>query len=327
MQKIKIGLLAKKRGNYELQERISGKENVIDLTGDEVEHHENALLEAGFDVEIIGWDGNFFERIKKSKVDLVFNVSSLVEASILEEFRIPFVGSGTDGITLARNKSLAKKLWMQAGIPTSAFVVFDCVTDCQDFINAPTIPYPLFIKPVSGRGSAGITIDSYIENESQLLENVQILLETIGQSVIVENFLEGREITIGLIGNGKNLRTLPPLEIYFNGIRKFLTFNKKEMDDNKFICPTQLNDADSATLIDLAKNAYKTLGLRDYARIDTKLTDDGFMLLEANSFAGLTCTPPDKPHSYIGFMARAEGKGGKELLTEIVNISLERIGH
>jgi len=327
MNKINIGLLSKKRGNYKLQERLSGKENVIDLTNNEVEHHKHALLEAGFDVEVIGWDSNFIKKIRDSNIDLIFNVSSLIEASILEEYHIPFVGSGTDGITLARNKSLAKRLWMQARIPTSEFVVFKNLVDCQEFIKLPSITYPLFIKPIAGRGSAGITIDSYIENSRKLLKNVNTLLKTIGQPVIVEKYLKGREITIGLIGNGESLRTLPPLEIKYNGSKKFLTFYKKEMDNDKFICPAQLNKLGIKTLNKFVKKAFNVLGLRDYARIDTKLTPQGFMLLEANSFAGLMCTPEEKPHSYIGFMARAEGIGAKELFQEIIKIALERINN
>ena len=75
----------------------------------------------------------------------------------------------------------------------------------------------------------------------------------------------------------------------------------------------------------IALQAYEVLGLRDYARFDTMLTDQGPMLLEANSFAGLMCTPAEKPHSYIGFMARAEDKGGSELLDEIVRAAVKRL--
>jgi len=68
MKRIKVGLLSKKRGNYKLQERLSGKENVIDLTNNEVEHHKHALLEAGFDVKVIGWDSNFIKKIRESNI-------------------------------------------------------------------------------------------------------------------------------------------------------------------------------------------------------------------------------------------------------------------
>jgi len=323
MTKRKIGLLSKKRGNYKLQEKIS---SVEDQTNHEVQHHKKALLDAGFDVQIIKWGPDFISEILSSDLDIVFNVSSLVEAAILEEYQIPFIGSGTDAIILARNKVLAKKLWMQKKIPTSNFAVINNIKDCDIFINNSSITYPLFIKPIAGRGSAGISSHSKIIDENQLTKQVEILLKTIKQPIIVENFLSGREITVGVLGNGKNLRVLPPLEIQYNG-KGFLTFDKKENDDDEFHCPANLTRDEKRSIKKFVKQAYLSIGLRDFARIDTKLTPDGLMLLEANSFAGLTCTPSEKPRSYIGFMAQAEGNSGKQLLKEIVDIGLERINH
>jgi len=327
VNKIKIAVLSKKRGNYALQERMAHAQgsSVKDLTGEEVLHHKNSLVDIGFDVQVINWGPNFIDKVRGAKADLVFNVSSLVEAAILEEYQIPFVGTGTDGIVLARNKALAKEMLVHNGIPTSEFVVIKNMVDCEAFINHPSVPYPLFLKPVAGRGSAGITSDSKIENGTQLAKQIEILLETIGQPVLVERFLEGREVTIGLIGNGENLRTLLPLEIVYKDNQNFLSFDKKEEEGDEFICPADLSQLEISTLKKYAKEAFYCLGLRDYGRIDTKLTSEGFMLLEANSFAGLGCIPPEKPQSYIGFMARAEGKGGKELLKEIVDVCLERI--
>ena len=327
MNKLRIGLLSKKRGNYKLQQEFAGKENVKDETAKEVSHHLAALSNNGYEVEEIQWDSNFIQHVKESNVQLIFNVSSMVEAAILEETNIPFVGSGTTGIALAANKALAKRLWQQADIPTSEFVVLRSLSDCQKFIANPSIPYPLFIKPVAGRGSAGITKHSYITNGDQLLENFKILKSTIKQPVIVERYLKGREITIGVIGNKNRIRTLPPLEIKYSEGDKFLTFNKKEADNDKFICPAGLTEEQDKQLRKIAIRAFKVLRLRDYARIDAKLTSQGFMLLEANSFAGLMCTPKEKPHSYIGFMAKAEGHNGKDLLHEIVDVALERINH
>lgn len=327
MTKIKVGLLSKKRGNYKLQQKFSGKETIYDETAKEIAHHRDALIRAGFEVIVIEWDIDFIDRLKHADIQLVFNVSSLVEAAILEECGIPYVGSGPLGIVAASDKSLAKRLWEKEEIPTSEFRVLRNIDDCQAFISKPPFPYPIFIKPVAGRGSAGITNNSLIQNNSQLIENTKILLETIGQPVLVERFLTGREVTIGVLGNGKNIRTMPPLEITFKKNNGFLTFNKKEADDDTFICPANISSAEEKCLKDLAIRAFTALGLRDFARIDTKLTPQGFMLLEANSFAGLTCTPKSKPKSYIGFMARAEGIGAKELFQEIIKIALERINN
>ncbi len=327
MKKIKIGLLSKERGNYKIQEKFAGKENVIDETAKEVAHHKNALEQAGFEVEVIPWNNRFIHNIKSANVQMFFNVSSLIEASTLEEIGAPYVGSDTRGIILAADKSLAKRLWQQAKLPTSEFVVLRNMKDCQTFISNPPFPYPLFIKPVAGRGSAGINSKSVIHNSKELLRGFEKLINSIGQPVLVERFLKGREITIGLIGNQTNVKTLPPLEIKYANDAKFLTFNKKEEDSDQFICPADLSEEELNTVQKIGRRAFQTLGLRDFARVDIKLTPQGFKLLEINSFAGLMCTPKEKPHSYMGFMARAKNWGGKELIQTIVSIALERINH
>jgi len=322
-----IGLLSKKRGNYKLQEKFSGKNNVEDQTSLEVSHHKDSLIKAGYDVLVIDWGADFIDQVSSAQVDIIFNVSSLVEGAILEDLEIPFVGSDSTGISFATDKSAAKRLWQQAGLPTSEFRVLRNISDCQEFISNPPFPYPIFCKPVAGRGSSGITDDSIIENDSQFKVIVENLLKTIEQPVLVEKYLGGREITVGIIGNDAHVRTLPLLEIQIGKGIKALTFNKKENEDDKFICPAKLTEKEDELIRNIAIQAYQALGLRDYARIDMKLTSDGPMLLEANSFAGLMCTPKEKPFSYIGFMARSEGRGGKELLKEIVEAAMERINY
>ncbi|MCP4598423.1 hypothetical protein, partial [Neptuniibacter sp.] len=108
--KLRIGLLNKKRGNFAIQEKLIGADNVVDETDAEVEHHEQALTKAGYSVYQIRWGPNFINDLEALQVDLVFNVSSLVEAAILEELEIPYVGSDTFTIAIATDKSLAKRL-------------------------------------------------------------------------------------------------------------------------------------------------------------------------------------------------------------------------
>ena len=131
MEKTRIGLLNKKRGNFSLQARFSGADRVVDTTDAEVTHHEQALIEAGYAVSQIRWGPNLVRDLMEAKVDLVFNVSSLAEAAILEELEIPFVGSDAIGCALATDKSLAKILWQRMGLPTSPFLVAQSEQDCQ----------------------------------------------------------------------------------------------------------------------------------------------------------------------------------------------------
>lgn len=324
MKKIKIGLLNKKRGNFKLQEKFVGSDKVVDETHKEVEHHRQALLNAGYEVYIIDWGPYFIKDIEEAQVDLVFNVSSMAEAAILEELDIPFVGSDTFAIAIATDKSLAKNIWKEIGLPTSPFHVAKTPEDCLVFKDNPPFEYPLFIKPVAGRGSAGIDDKSVIENHKQLVNGVKERLETIKQPVLIEKFLQGREITFGVIGNGDSIKVLPPLEISYSGNDRFLTFEKKEIDNDNFFCPARLTKEEHKEMEKLAIDAYKAIGLKDYGRIDMILTQDGPYLIEGNSFAGLMCTPKEKPHSYIGFMAVAEGKSSSELIDEIVKSALMR---
>ncbi len=324
LAKPRIGLLSKKRGNFAIQEKLVGADNVVDETAGEVEHHRQSLVAAGYEVHLIYWGPNFIQELKSAPIDLVFNVSSLVEAAILEELDIPYVGSDTFTIAVATDKSLAKRLWQQEGLPTSPFHVARSEEDCHVFRDAPPFGYPLFVKPVAGRGSAGISDSSVVHNYEQLVGAVQERVETIRQPVLIEKFLHGREITVGILGN-KNARPLPPLEIIYREGDVTLTFDKKAMDNDSFQCPAPLTALETHMIQQLALRAYHTLGFKDFGRIDTILTEGGPLLLEGNTFAGLTCTPAEKPHSYIGFMARAEGKDGKDLLDEIVQSAIERL--
>jgi len=105
MARLRIGLLNKKRGNFVIQEKLIGTDNIVDETDAEVEHHERALTEAGYSIRQIHWGPDFINNLQASQVDLVFNVSSLVEAAILEELEIPYVGSDTFTIAIATDKS------------------------------------------------------------------------------------------------------------------------------------------------------------------------------------------------------------------------------
>jgi len=325
MAKLRIGLLNKKRGNFAIQEKFGGTDGVVDETDAEVEHHERALTEAGYSVRHIRWGPDFVKDLQDSQVDLVFNVSSLVEAAILEELEIPYVGSDTFTIAVAADKSLAKRLWQRVSLPTSPFCVVRSEKDCEVFRDDPPFEYPLFIKPVAGRGSAGINEASVVHNYDQLVSGVLERCETIGQPVLIEKFLQGREITLGVLGNG-DARALPPLEIVYREGDATLTFEKKELDNDSFLCPAPLTTEETKMMQQLALQAYRVLGFKDFGRIDTILTEEGPFLLEGNTFAGLMCTPREKPHSYIGFMAHAEGKDGKDLLDEIIQSAIKRLG-
>ncbi|MHA1499170.1 MAG: D-alanine--D-alanine ligase family protein [Promethearchaeota archaeon] len=269
---------------------------------------------------------NIISDLKSLDIDIVFNVSSIVETAILEELEIPYVGSDIFGCVIATDKVLTKDIWLKKGLPTSPYILARSIEDCEIFQKNKPFDYPLFIKPSQGRGSSGIDESSLINSYNELIKGVQKRLNTINQPVLIEKFLKGREITCGIIGNGNQIKALPLLEIIHKQKDKFLTFNKKELDDDKFQCPANLTPKQSKELQNLAISAFQAINLRDYGRVDMILSEEGPFLLEINCFAGLMCTPKDKPHSYMGFMAIAENKKSSEFLDEIVKEALKRIG-
>jgi len=142
MTKIKIGLLSKKRGNFKIQEKFVGKDNVIDETYKEVAHHKQALIDAGYEVRTIRYGRSFIKDLEDSNVDLVFNISSMAEAAILEELEIPFAGSDTTRIAIAVDKALTKAIWKSRGLQTSPFHIASSVEDCSIFKDDPPFDYP-----------------------------------------------------------------------------------------------------------------------------------------------------------------------------------------
>jgi D-alanine-D-alanine ligase len=322
---MRVGLLSKERGNFSLQRKFLGNDwSGVDTTSYEIAHHKKALLELGHEVRELQWGSHIIEELTRAKVDIFFNVSSLAEAVLLEELGLKYVGSPPHAISAATDKQMAKMIFRESGIPTAPFYSIDSLEDCSRFSEARPFPYPAFVKPRCGRGSAGITPESVVSSDDRLVNAARRILETMGHGVLVEPFLRGREITIGLIGNGGNVEVLPLLEIEYAQGGITLTFDKKESDNDNFICPAPLDGETADEIIGLARKAYRALGFRDYGRFDTILTEEGLYFLEGNTFAGLTTTPVKSPSSYMGRMARGRGWGGKELMGKVLEAAVKR---
>jgi len=268
--------LSKERENFSLQRKFLGNDwSGVDTTPYEVAHHKRALLELGHEVYEFEWGSHIIEDLSSARVDIFFNVSSLAEAALLEELGLKYVGSSPHSISAATDKQMAKMMFRESGIPTAPFYPIDVLEDCRRFFEARPFPYPAFVKPRYGRGSAGITPESVVDSDDRLINTARRILETMGQGVLIEPFLRGREITAGLIGNGEDLEVLPLLEIEYAQRGITLTFDKKESDNDNFICPAPLDGETAEEIIGLARKAYRVLGFRDYGRFDTILTEEG----------------------------------------------------
>ncbi|MDP2857937.1 MAG: ATP-grasp domain-containing protein [Bacillota bacterium] len=336
-RRLRIAVLWRPGRNIEWQMKYAGTK-LPDDAREEAALHRDGLIEAGHDAFLLQWTpgdlAGAAARIRDSRVDLVFNASSLEEVALLELSGIPFCGSGLD--LVAQDKATRKKLLMHHGVPTAPFVVFDCdrraggtvhgTSQLDSWEPVPPLSYPLFVKPVRGRGSSGISDESIVTTKEHLVKQVKRIVDSMDQGALVEAYIKGREVTVGILGYPE--RALTPLEIEYN-TAKTNTYEHK-MDNEVLHCPARLDEEGLVRVRSTALSAFAAVGARDFGRVDTIVTDDGTpWVLELNTFAGLQILTGKAAHlhqSYIGAMAKAMGMNRAALLGAIVEAAAGRYG-
>ncbi|ABR49104.1 D-alanine--D-alanine ligase [Alkaliphilus metalliredigens QYMF] len=274
-------------------------------------------------------DEKISENLVKSDVDIVFNLSTGVRGesrqsqipALLEMLGIPYVGSGILAHSLALNKAMAKKIFQYHGVPTPAFQVFQTGEEKLD----SNLKFPLIAKPACEGSGFGIHVDSVVYDEQGLMKKVSELLRQYEPPVLVEEFIEGREFTVGVIGNGESKRILPIMEIDFEDIPeehgKFYTFEVKNNfgDQTKYHCPASISMALEKSIMENVSKAFDVLGCKDIARVDVLVKNERPYILEINSLPGLKHLHSDLPK-----MAVVAGLSYKELIMEILEVAVER---
>ncbi|MGI5839625.1 MAG: D-alanine--D-alanine ligase family protein [bacterium] len=243
--------------------------------------------------------------------------------AFLESFGIPYVGSGLDLAPL--NKATRKQVVASNSFTTAQFAI----ADSPDSIPEIDIDYPLFVKPLRGRGSAGISEDNIVYSCEQLRGVVRKITGTVGQAALIERFIRGREMTVGIIGY-KKPKVLLLLEIGYNNA-KTNTYQHKMFDNEILLCPADLPKESEEKIKENALGIYKALNAKDFGRFDMILGEDNFpYFLELNTYAGLTTEPDEGEihvhNSYMGCMAKAAGYTRGEFIMEIIGSALDRYG-
>jgi D-alanine-D-alanine ligase len=314
-------------------------QNVINLFGipnreryadDVIKGIVKALKAGGHQVAAFEGDKDLIDRleefmprvVKGERPGLVFNLSYGIQGqarythvpSILEMVGIPYVGSGPLAHSLALDKVVAKILFKQAGLPTPDFVVLD-----GPGYDSPPLDYPLIAKPKNEAVSFGVKV---VENEAELRAATDVIFETYQQPALVERFIAGREINVGVLGNNPP-ETLWPAEIIFGeGGPPIYTFeDKKGLSGrtNKVVCPAPVSEETAARAKDIALRAFKALGCFDCARVDLRLDDSGDLyLLEINSL------PSIGPRGSYVIAAAAMGLDYNTLMNRLVEVAAAR---
>ncbi len=261
----------------------------------------STLRTAGHDVRPLGVQDELKpirDEIESWKPNVAFNLLEQFHgeavydqnvASYLELLRIPYTGCNPRGLMLARGKDLSKKLLTYHRVPLPSFAVFPLRRKIR---RPPRLGLPLIVKSLSEDASYGIAQASVVDTDEKLAERVTFIHERIGTAAIAEQYIEGRELYVGILGNDR-LRVLPIWELWFGdmaqGGRSIATEKVKhdlEYQERRGITAGPAKDLSpqlTARIKSAAKRIYRTLELDGYARIDFRLSADGTpYYIEAN---------------------------------------------
>jgi len=297
-----------------------------------------ALKRAGCSVLPIEADENAYGTLRNTRPDIVFNIAEGLRGEsreshvpvILEMLGIPYTGSGPLTLAIALDKMLTQEILHYKGVLTPRHQVLTA----PEYRLSPRLRFPLIVKPIHEGSSKGIRNDSVVSNEGKLREKVAYIVKNYEQPALVEEFIDGREFTVGLLGN-KNPMVLPIVEITFEGLpdgaNKIYSYEAKWIWDtpekplDMFQCPAQVPRELSERIGRVALRVFRILGCRDVCRIDVRVDESGTpYILEVNPLPGMI--PDPRAHSCLPEAARAAGFTYDQLICTILYHALERYG-
>jgi len=285
---------------------------------------EDSLKLMGHDTEQVG---NAFQLIEAlaagRRWEMVFNIAEglygdgreSVVPAILDQYRIPYVFSGPVIMGLSLNKHLAKLVVAAAGVPVSPGVM---VTELKETENID-LTYPLFVKPVSEGTGKGITDKSLVNSPAELKSIVKWILTEFNQPALAEEYLPGREFTVGVIGHGARTIAIGGMEVITAGNLPYSMHVKENYHDYCSYAPLSDDIAEECKAV--AIKAWRALDAVDGGRVDVKADRNRrICFIEANPLAGL-----NPVHSDLPILARMYNIDYQQLMEMIMSAAIKRI--
>jgi D-alanine-D-alanine ligase len=284
----------------------------------------HALQERGHEVRLLGVcdDLQYLLRcLSEWKPDLVFNGAEAFRGNEALEYLLPglleaegyrYTGAPPLALQMTRNKAISKKVLAYFGIKVPGFVSYRLHEKVEQH---PGLRFPLFVKPLQTDGSAGIARASLVQDMEALADRVAFIQDRFGQGAIAEEFVDGRELYVSVLGNDESLEILPIIEMVFDKSKtrpeeriatQFAKWDEGYRDRKgiRNVIARPLSKSVRERIYQTCRTAYRALWLRDYARLDLRLSPDGqIWVLEANANPFI---------SYGHDMANAAAKAGME---------------
>ncbi|MBI4283670.1 MAG: ATP-grasp domain-containing protein [Chloroflexi bacterium] len=322
--------------SYDLKEAIPLKQDGPDDALEEydsprtVELVAAALVAEGHSVIRLGGGVSFLDNIQRERVNIVFNIAEgrgnyrSREAqlpSILEMLNIPYTGSDPQCLAICLDKPVTKKLVQAEGISTPRWRVIASVEELTG-TSWNEFPFPAIIKPAYEGSSKGIRLTSLAYGANQAVEEARRILDCYQQPVMVEEFIDGDEVTVGVLGNSPPkvlgiMRVLPrSQDEYFI---YSLEVKRDYLNLVDYECPAQLEERVTEQIVNSSLKVFQTLGCRDFARVDFRVSHRGTpYFLEINPLPGLGS------YSDLVIMAQMMGWTHQELIAAVLNAALGR---
>lgn len=288
----------------------------------------DALRAQGHQVSVIAARGDLEERLRGLNPDFAFNCSiksrgrgeKSFAPQVLRKLDIPFTGSGGAACFNAYNKARTKKILLAANIATPQAQL---VRDPHHESILETLTVPLFVKPAKGGCSYGIGRQNLIRERKNLENRLNQIYEQVDSPLLVEEFLEGREFTAGVLGN-RQVIVLPLMEFKYpqDATASFRSYNLKMVnyEDEEIRCPAEVDPKKRSEIRRLVTRTYQAIGCRDYARVDVRMDRAGKpYVLEVNALPNLM----PKTSSYA-IMAQKAGLNFRELIRSILRTAAAR---
>lgn len=316
-----------------------------------IEGIKRAFEQKGHQVTLVETNIKAYGKLKslKGKIDLVFNYSEGVagqdrEAQIpamLEALQIPYTGSKPLTSAILLDKARTKEILAFHNLPTPAWKLIRNT----DLRNGPLgelvketlknngLKFPLMVKPNLEGSSKGIFNDCVVENVESLLKVTRRTIKDYSHGVLLENYLTGREFTVGMLARGKSWQVLPIIEVGFGELPKGLRpidsyeakwiYDSPEKDFDPLTCPAKILDDLRLKIEKICTKACEVLDILDWCRIDLRLDEKGQpQILEINSPPGII--PDPKENSRLPRAARVAGLSFPDLLNQIIRSAISR---
>ena len=271
-------------------------------------------------------------QLTRDSFDFVFNLCEGIDGNVKGEtwvpalfdiIEIPYTGSDSMTLGLCLDKIKTKQLLIANNIPTPEYRIFYGLSQALD----SNLNFPLIVKPSREDASVGITADSVVNTEHELFRRVEFILKNYHQPALVEEFIDGRELSVALIGNGDFIEIFPVSEVVFDFdpcIPRIDSYESKWITDSdafrktSIVCQTELPEDIERRIKKIAVDAFNITGCRDYATVDFRLKDKIPYVLEVNPNPGIG------NKTSFSKTANIKGMSYNEFINQILSIAMKR---